>query len=211
MASLLLIRHALTSWNLEKRLTGNANPPICEDGINQIQIIAEKVSNYSPDYIFTSDKLRTQETAQQITAFNNWHCKINAATALNEQNFGLIEGLKLSEIESVHGLSTLQIWRRSFTGRPPGGESLEEVQKRMVRFYKKSIIPKLKKDQNIIIVGHGNALRSLCAYLLNLDETEVQSFEIKNGEPILFKFDSKLNCNEWIKDYAEPRLQNASH
>ena len=211
MASLLLIRHALTSWNLEKRLTGTANPPICGDGENQILDIAKKIACYTPDYIFTSDKIRTKQTAQKIADLNTWRCKIKASTHLNEQNFGLIEGLKLSEIESKHGLPTLKSWRRSFTGRPPGGESLEEVQKRMVRFFKKSVIPKLKKEQNIVIVGHGNALRSLSAYLLNLDETEVQNFEIKNGEPILFKFDSKLTCNEWIKDYAEPRLQNASH
>lgn len=211
MATLLLIRHALTAWNLDKRLTGNANPPLCSEGLNQVQEVARKVKNYTPDYIFTSEKKRTLETAEHIAIENGWKCKVKSSSYLNEQNFGLIEGLKIPDLIKTHGEKNIQLWRRSFSGRPPGGESLEEVQKRVIRFYKRSVVPKLKKNQNIVVVGHGNALRSLCSYLLNLDVNEIQHFEIKNGEPILFKFDHNLECKEWIKDYVEPEFENISH
>jgi bisphosphoglycerate-dependent phosphoglycerate mutase len=44
--------------------------------------------------------------------------------ALDERMYGNLQGLNKAEITAKYGDARVEIWRRSYAIRPPGGESL---------------------------------------------------------------------------------------
>ena len=49
--------------------------------------------------------------------------------------------------------------------RALNGESLGATFERVILYYQQEIEPKLKDDENILIVAHGNSLRALMMHL----------------------------------------------
>jgi 2,3-bisphosphoglycerate-dependent phosphoglycerate mutase len=81
-------------------------------------------------------------------------------------------------------------WRRSFSIRPPGGESLEDTQKRVIAYFKFRILPHLLQGDNVLITAHGNSLRSIIVMLDRLSPEEVTALELATGIPIVYDLDS---------------------
>lgn len=50
-----------------------------------------------------------------------------------------------------------------------------------------SILPKILKNQDILVTAHGNSLRSLVMLLDNLNENEIVDLNIKTGVPIVYR------------------------
>ena len=73
---------------------------------------------------------------------------------------------------------------------PPGGESLKDTAERVVPFYESWILPKLKQGSNIILVAHGNSLRSLIMQLDQLTPETVMDVEIGTALPLIYRFNA---------------------
>ena len=50
--------------------------------------------------------------------------------------------------------------------------------------------------KNIVIAAHGNSVRALCKYLLNIDNNKISKLEIPTGNPLLIKFDNNKKVKE---------------
>jgi 2,3-bisphosphoglycerate-dependent phosphoglycerate mutase len=74
--------------------------------------------------------------------------------------------------------------------RPPGGESLEDTQKRVVAYFRTRILPHLQQGENVLVAAHGNSLRSIIMKLENLSPEEVTKLELPTGLPIAYDIDS---------------------
>ena len=59
--------------------------------------------------------------------------------ALNERDYGELTGLNKLETANKFGKEQVQIWRRSFDIKPPGGESLKDVVNRVNSYFKNVI------------------------------------------------------------------------
>ena len=62
---------------------------------------------------------------------------IYAYKALDERNYGKLQGLNKDEIKKQYGEEQVKLWRRSWDQAPPEGESLKDVYKRAVSFFQK--------------------------------------------------------------------------
>jgi 2,3-bisphosphoglycerate-dependent phosphoglycerate mutase len=69
----------------------------------------------------------------------------------------------------------------------PKGESLKDVESRLMPFWYSSILPKLQKNGTILVGAHGNSLRALVKNLENIGDKEVEDLEIPTGEPRLYE------------------------
>ena len=70
-----LIRHGETSWNCEKRLQGQSDSPLTEEGIRQAKALAGRLSTISFDAVYSSDLERARQTVHIITSqtiYRNW-------------------------------------------------------------------------------------------------------------------------------------------
>lgn len=91
MTRIGLIRHGSTAWNKEGRIQGHTDNPLDEEGLQQAEAIAERLSGEHWDYIYSSDLLRARQTAEVIAA------KLGLQVAgvipgIREMNGGLLEG-----------------------------------------------------------------------------------------------------------------------
>jgi 2,3-bisphosphoglycerate-dependent phosphoglycerate mutase len=116
--------------------------------------------------------------------------------ALNERNYGDLQGLNKTETGAKYGVAQVEIWRRSFEICPPGGESLEDTYNRTTPYFQKEIAPQLKAGKNVLVVAHGNSLRALMMYLENIGHEEVVNVEILTGVPRLYTMDAELKIME---------------
>ena len=120
-----------------------------QEGRNQIRKIIPQLKKEKIDLIFSSDLLRTKETAQIVA--KALKLKINFDKRLREQNVGIFNSKPLEKWYSFFKNEKEMFWKR-----PPKGENRRDVKKRMLDFLKE--IDKKYKNRNILIVSHGDPL-----------------------------------------------------
>lgn len=60
MTTIGLIRHGSTAWNKEGRVQGHTDNSLDAEGLQQAQLLAERLSTEQWDYIYSSDLLRAR-------------------------------------------------------------------------------------------------------------------------------------------------------
>jgi 2,3-bisphosphoglycerate-dependent phosphoglycerate mutase len=197
MSTLILIRHGQSIYNLENRFTGSLDVDLTALGKQESELAAQKIMNFKFDFAYTSTLKRATESLQIIlTAIHQTNIKIIENQALNERNYGSLQGLNKAETIDKCGFKQVEIWRRSYNIRPPEGESLEDTYNRTIPFYKLEIESKLKSNKTILIVAHGNSLRALVMYLENINQDEICNLNIPTGVPKQYIFDENLKILE---------------
>jgi 2,3-bisphosphoglycerate-dependent phosphoglycerate mutase len=188
MAQLCLLRHGESIWNEENRFTGWVNVPLTDLGRKQAETAGEliKKDGIKFDVAYTSVLDRAIETLQIVTKTIQQDIPVIKDSALNERMYGSLQGLNKADTAKIYGKEQVHIWRRSYDVKPPNGESLEDTQKRTIPFFMNCMMTDLKGGENVLVVAHGNSLRSIVMYLDNLSKEQVLSLEIPVGLPILY-------------------------
>ena len=197
MAILVLVRHGESTANLANVFTGWLNVALSPKGEEEARTVAEKLRGYHFDAAYSSDLLRAERTLDLVVARPAWATiPVHHVAALRERMYGDLQGLNKAETALKYGQAQVDIWRRSYAVPPPGGESLQQTQARVVKFYVAEIAPKLRAGQDILIVAHGNTLRALRMYLEQLTPTQVESLEIVTGGICVYQVDAQLQVLE---------------
>jgi 2,3-bisphosphoglycerate-dependent phosphoglycerate mutase len=197
MSTLILIRHGQSIYNLENRFTGSLDIGLTKFGKQEAQLAGQKLQHFKFDFAFTSTLQRAHESLRIILgAIQQTNIKIIENKALNERDYGSLQGLNKDETIVKYGLKQVEIWRRSYAIHPPKGESLEDTFNRTIPFYQREIEPKLKSNATILIVAHGNSLRALVMYLEKISQEKIEHFNIPTGIPRLYVFDDNLKILE---------------
>lgn len=193
MSNLILVRHGQSIYNFENRFTGNLDIALTQLGEQEAFNAGDKLLNFKFDLAYTSTLVRAQESLNIILKeIHQTDCIVIQNEALNERNYGNLQGLNKEETIAKFGQKQVDIWRRSYAVRPPEGESLEDTFNRTVPFYKHEIEPQLKLRKNVLIVAHGNSLRALVMYLDNISVQEIPNLNIPTGIPKCYDFDTNL-------------------
>ncbi len=193
MPLLVLVRHGQSAWNLENRFTGEVDVALTPLGREEAKAAGKKLKDLSFSRCFTSVLQRAIETLTLIleeSGHPEW--PVTRDKALNERNYGELQGLNKAETAQKYGDHQVAIWRRSYAVRPPGGESLQDTAARVIPYYKKEIEPLLQKGENILVVAHGNSLRALMMYLEHIGEEEIAEVNIPTGAPRQYNMNEQL-------------------
>lgn len=182
MAKLILLRHLQSQWNKENRFTGWTDVPLSEEGIKSAPEVAQKLADEKIDIVFTSPLERNRETVSLILEnLGKGNLPVIIDKALNERNYGKLQGLNKDEIKKQYGEEQVRLWRRSWQEAPPEGESLKDVFARAVVFYKEHIEKELKEGKNVLVVASHNSLRALVKYLEKISDEDIINLEIPTG------------------------------
>jgi 2,3-bisphosphoglycerate-dependent phosphoglycerate mutase len=193
MAYLTLIRHGQSSYNLANLFTGNVDVPLTPLGEAEALAAGKKIKGFVYDVAYTSMLVRAQETLRIILEeIHQTTIPVVKNAALDERMYGDLQGLNKAETAAKYGDAQVEIWRRSYDVRPPGGESLEDTYNRTVPYYKSEIEPKVKSGENVLIVAHGNSLRALLMFLENTSKEDIVKVNIPTGIPRQYHFDSEM-------------------
>lgn len=184
MSLLVLVRHGQSLWNLENRFTGEEDVPLTPQGREEARVAGNMLKTLTFSQGFTSVLQRAIDTMTIILETAGYpDLPVTRNRALNERNYGQLQGLNKAEVAKKYGEEQVTEWRRSFSIRPPGGESLADTAARVIPYYQSSIEPFLKKGQNILIIAHGNSLRSLLMYLEKINEADISHVDLATGQP----------------------------
>ena len=196
MATLVLLRHGQSVYNLENRFTGSADIDLSANGIAEAHQSAELLKDYNIDVAFTSVLKRAVHTLEIILDSIGKSIPVYKSAALNERCYGDLEGLNKTDTEIKYSVLQVLMWRRSYQIAPPNGESLQNTCDRVLQYYQSDIVPKLRDNKNVLVVAHGNSLRALIMYLEQISETAISDFEIETGVLRTYTFDEKFNITD---------------
>ena len=182
MSKLLLLRHLQSQWNLENRFTGWTDVPLSKEGEESAKEVAKKLSGFKIDKVYTSPLARNRKTVSLILEnLKKGDLPVMIDKALDERNYGELQGLNKDEIKKQYGEERVRLWRRSWDQAPPGGESLKDVYNRVMPFYEKYIEKDLKEGKHVLVVASHNSLRALVKHIENISDEDVISLEIPVG------------------------------
>jgi len=196
MSILVLVRHGESLWNSENRFTGWVDVPLTEKGEEEAREAGRliKEAGIKFDVAYTSQLERAIRTLSIIIDVLEVKIPIIKDFHLNERHYGDLQGLNKEETAKIYGEEQVHLWRRSYDVRPPNGESLEDTQKRTVPFFKNAILLDLTRyRKNVLVVAHGNSLRSIVMYLENISKEDIINVEIPTGVPIVYELNENGN------------------
>lgn len=195
MPLLILLRHGQSTWNLENRFTGITDIDLSPMGISEAENAGKLLKQFPIDLIFTSVLKRAIHTAAIVLKELGRSIPIIQNSALNERNYGDLQGLNKDDTISKYGEAQVHLWRRSYETAPPNGESLKNTFDRVIPYYKVKIEPELK-TKNILIAAHGNSLRALIMYLENINPVAISDFNIATGVPRVYEFNAEMKLQK---------------
>jgi len=223
---IVLIRHGESLWNKENRFTGWTDVDLTalgvEEAIEAGKLLKEKGFNFSQ--AFTSYLKRAIKSTNLILDQMDldW-IPVQKTWRLNEKHYGMLQGLKKDETAKELGEEQVSLWRRSYdipaTAMPandprspyfdkryndiprkylPLTESLKDTVERILPYWNDTIFPSLMKENEIIVIAHGNSLRGIIKCLKDIPDNEIVSLNMPTGIPYVFEFDKNLSL---INDY----------
>src|ERR671912_717961 len=155
-ARLVLLRHGRTEWNVTGRFQGQAEVPLDGGGRQQAAAAAPLVRAFEPVSIFSSDLLRTLQTAEPLAALTG--LEVQTDKRLREIHVGSWEGLLGEEIRARAPELAGRVWRGEDVRRSPTGESPQEVADRVAEALGE-IAETADDHSTIAVVTHGLAGR----------------------------------------------------
>jgi 2,3-bisphosphoglycerate-dependent phosphoglycerate mutase len=218
MSKLVLLRHGESVWNKKNIFTGWVDIPLSENGMQEALKAGANIADLEFDIIFTSTLIRAMQTTMlcmqknhtskvpviihqeggkkqdwskiynpeeienTIPVYTSWH--------LNERYYGELQGYNKTKTAEKYGADKVHIWRRSYDVPPPNGECLKDTANRTIPFFKEKILPLLQANKNVLVVAHGNSLRSIVMHLDNLTEEQVLALELATGVPVVYSYNN---------------------
>lgn len=217
---LVLLRHGESVWNKENKFTGWTDVALSEKGKEEAIAAGKllKENRYTFDIAFCSVLKRAIDTLNLVLTELNLDIAVKYSYKLNERHYGALQGLNKEETKEKYGEEQVHLWRRSASVRPPElskedprypgndmkyrnlnsnelpvTECLLDTMKRTIEYYNSDIKEELLKGKDVLIVAHGNSLRSLIKYFENVSDEDIADIEIPTGKPYVYELDDKLN------------------
>jgi alpha-ribazole phosphatase len=165
LAKILLVRHAQIKLDeKDDRFWGATDIPLSDPGIRQAEKLRDRLAEENIDVIYTSNLSRSRDTAGIIASVHK--CKIAVREEINEVNFGFIEGLTYGEIQDLYPDLADVLSDFGTIVRFPGGESFEDLDKRVKTFV--NSLDSHHTENTVLIVSHGGPLPLIICHLLEI-------------------------------------------
>lgn len=226
MQKLVLLRHGESVWNKENRFTGWTDVDLSEKGVLEARKAGQVLlaHGYNFDVAFTSVLKRAIKTLHLVLEeVDHLWIPVQKSWRLNERFYGALQGLNKDEVCTQYGAEQVHKWRRDPNELPPAitkdddrypgkdlrykllterelplTENLSETMTRVLPCWNEFIVPELRKDQKVIVCGHGNSLRALIQYIDRLSDEQVTQLDLPTGVPLVYELNDGL---EGVRHY----------
>jgi probable phosphoglycerate mutase len=152
---LILVRHGQTAVNAEGRLQGRVDPPLTDVG--RIQAAGLSVAVAGASRVVSSPLRRARETAAVLDL------PVEVDERWAEIDYGVLDGLAFDQVPP----ETWKRWRTDATWAPEGGESLDDVGRRVAAACEEL----LAADEDIVVVSHVSPIKAAVAWALGVPQT----------------------------------------
>lgn len=154
---LLLVRHGESEGNATRTFTGSTEVPLTDLGRVQARRAADVLARqFAPGLVVTSPYARARQTAEIIAAALSLELVVEAD--FHEQWLGDLRGMPYDAVGRDPAFDRTRPW----DWRPPGGESLIDVQKRVVPALER--LARAHAGREVVMVSHGGVMYALWAH-----------------------------------------------
>lgn len=185
---IVLIRHGQTAWNREARFRGQADIELDAFGLKQAEATGRYVASRWPaTAVYASPLRRAMQTAAAVARAHGLEAR--PLEGLLDIHFGEWQGLSGEEVAQRYPDLYRAWWEAPHTVRFPGGESLDDVRRRVMTTLEQVV--ERHPGETIALVSHTCTNRVLlCAVLglgnerfwrLEQDTCAVNVFNAENG------------------------------
>ena len=189
--NLLLIRHAQNDWVGERLAGWTPGVHLNEVGRAQAATLAQQLAEVPLAAIYSSPLERTLETAQPLA--ETWDLAVEVREGLGEARYGDWTGRNLEELQKEELWPVVQVYPGG--ARFPGGESMREVQARIVAEI--DAIRDAHAGQTVAVVSHSDPIKMAVAHYAGLPLDLFQRLTIAPASVTAFaftKFGPRLLC-----------------
>jgi probable phosphomutase (TIGR03848 family) len=204
--TIVLLRHAHSTANQKGILAGRDNAVgLSPRGEREAQALVSVLKSYSFDAIYTSPLKRCIDT---ITPFlKSSQQKAVRDPGLLEMEYGSWSGKKLNALSKQKMWEMIQ--QRPSLVRFPEGESFTEMSSRA----NQTVIDRAKGLSNILIVSHGDVIKSIVAFHLGLPLDSFQRIAIDPASLTMIRFPQShvisVNVTTHLQDSTNSHSTNS--
>lgn len=153
------------------------------------------------DLGFTSRLQRSSETmAIILKELRQDKIPVIADATLNERHYGDLQGLNKAETAAKYGQEQVTLWRRSYSNPPPNGESIADICKRVLPFFRWTILPAVVSGKNVIVTASGNSMRPILQLLDHLDDDTTATMDVGLCTPYVYVFEGEKLVRREIRE-----------
>ncbi|HVN88168.1 MAG TPA: histidine phosphatase family protein [Candidatus Binatia bacterium] len=161
---LILVRHGESEGNRDRRFTHSTEVPLTDRGREQARAAAATIAaRFAPRRVLASPFSRARETGEIIAAALALRIEIDPE--VREQDLGELRGQLYDSVLSDPSFDPARRWE----WRPPGGESLLDVQARVAPAIDR--VAQRFAGCDVVVVAHAGVLMAACAYVIGSWET----------------------------------------
>lgn len=180
MAQIYIFRHGETTDNAAHTFSGKRDVDLTKEGEEEAKRIGEELKDVIPTKAYDSRQLRSRRTLDLVLGGKYPNLPIAHDERIRERDYGDLTGQNKDETALKYP-KEYPLWHRSYDVSPPNGESIKDVEKRVMEFLNTEI-PKWQKNDVVFISAHGNSIRPMRKYFEGLSNEEMCSYEYTPGQ-----------------------------
>ena len=171
----LLVRHGETDWNRSGQVMGHQPIPLNQAGERQVHQLAAALCHAKIAGLYSSPVLRAIQTAHILGEA----CQVSMTMAPGLSEIGVGEWMNRFWHELSDDPAKRDWYTRPHEARPPGGETLHEVQQRAISVIED--IRTIDADGHWVFVSHADVIRTIVAHYLQTDIAPLRRMRIDNA------------------------------
>ena len=179
MAKIFLFRHAQTTDNLEGIFSGKRDPELTPSGVEEAKKIRDELKDQKVTKAYCAPNKRTKNTLE-IVLEPHQGVEVIADPRIRERDYGKLTGKNKIRTANLYP-KEYPAWHRSYDVAPPGGESLRQIEERVLEFLNE-VIQNVWQNDVILISASGNSLRPIRRHFEKMTEMQMASFEHERGK-----------------------------
>ena len=212
MTKIYLVRHAEAEGNLYRRIHGQYDSLVTDNGYRQIAALAHRFEGIHVDAVYSSDLFRTRTTAKAI--YEQKGLTLTTRKSLREVSMGVWEDRTWGEVARTDAQQLAWFNTTDRRWKVEGGESFEEVRERVSGAIRQ--IAHNHPNETVTVVCHGTAIRNALAVFQGLsveesaklphsDNTAVSLLEFEGDDVRIVFHDDASHLPEEISTFAKQR------
>jgi phosphoserine phosphatase len=173
---LIFIRHGTSTWNDERRIQGQLDPPLSEKGRDQARKLAARFRDTQVDGFYSSDLARARETAEAIAEVIGRSPEFRPE--FREVALGEWEGLQREEIMARYPEQWSQWSEHPSWDIVPGGEGADAFESRVGAAIE-GLVDRHRSGR-VLVVTHGGVIQVALLRVVGRSSNGLFPFTIKN-------------------------------
>jgi len=185
-----LFRHGTTFDNAAGRFSGWRQTSLNKRGKEDAKIVALRLKDKKISMAYHSRLVRSKQTLKEVLKFHPECKKVIEDDRIIERSYGAVMGMTHYKYIKKNSPEEYDKFHRGYDIRPPKGESIKDVEKRVKSFIG-DLVKIMKKDKlNVAVSAHGNSMRPFRRYFEKM--TIKQMMSIENPYDNIFIYEVKV-------------------